>query len=96
MHVARHEAKGRFMKKAKDEMRKSYKRSDFGRLERGKFFAEVAKGTSVALLEPEIAKAFPTSRAVNEALSGLLALTEKTSRITRRSTRTRAKAARAG
>ena len=84
------------MKKAKDGMRRSYKRSDFTTLERGKFYAEVAKGTSVALLDPLVAKAFPTSRAVNEALSGLLALTEKTSRITRRSTRTRAKSARAG
>ena len=82
------------MKKAKGEMRSEYKRSDFAKLERGKFYAEVAAGTSVALLEPAIAKAFPTSKAVNEALSGLLVLTEKTSRITRRSTRTRAKAAR--
>lgn len=78
------------MKKAKDEMRREYKRSDFTKLEREKFYAEVAKGTAVALLEPSVAKAFPTSRAVNEALSGLLALTEKTSRLTRRSTRTRA------
>jgi hypothetical protein len=84
------------MKKAKDEMRAEYKRSDFTKLERGKFYAEVAAGTSVALLEPAIAKAFPNSQAVNEALAGLLALTEKTSRITRRSTRTRAKAARTG
>ena len=84
------------MKKAKDEMRSEYKRSDFAKLERGKFYAEVAAGTSVALLEPEIAKAFPTSQAVNEALASLLALTEKTSRITRRSTRARAKAARTG
>lgn len=84
------------MKKAKDEMRQEYKRSDFAKLERGKFYAEVAKGTSVVLLDPSIAKAFPTSRAVNEALSGLLALTDKTARITRRSTRTRAKRARAG
>ena len=84
------------MKKAKDEMRSEYKRSDFAKLERGKFYAEVAAGTSVALLEPAIAKAFPTSKAVNEALAGLLVLTEKTSRITQRSTRTRAKVARAG
>jgi len=79
------------MKKAKDEMRAEYKRSDFAKLERGKFYSEVVKGTSVALLDPAIAKAFPTSQAVNEALSGLLALTEKTARITRRTTRTRAK-----
>jgi len=84
------------MKKVKDEMRSEYKRSDFTKLERGKFYAEVAQGTSVVLLEPAIAKAFPTSQAVNEALAGLLALTEKTARITRRSTRTRAKAARRG
>jgi hypothetical protein len=44
-------------------------------------------------LEPAIAKAFPTSKAVNEALAGLLVLAKKTSRITRRSTRARAKAA---
>ncbi len=79
-----------------DEMRRSYKRSDFAKLERGKFHAEVVKGMAVALLDPAIAKAFPTSRAVNEALAGLLALTEKTSRITHRSTRTRGKATRAG
>ena len=82
------------MKKDKEDMRKSYKRSDFATLERGKFFAEVAKGTSVVLLEPEVAKAFPTSKAVNEALSELLALTEKTTRITRCSTKTRAKVVR--
>jgi hypothetical protein len=85
------------MKKTKnDEIRRNYKRSDFVKLERGKFYTEVAKGTSVALLDPAIAKAFPTSRAVNEALAGLLTLTEKTSRITRRPTRTRVKTARAG
>lgn len=82
------------MKKDKEDMRKSYKRSDFATLERGKFFAEVAEGMSVVLLEPEVAKAFPTSKAVNEALSELLALTEKTARITRRSTKARAKAVR--
>ncbi|MGQ0556782.1 MAG: hypothetical protein ACT4PN_12650 [Nitrospiraceae bacterium] len=81
------------MKKVKDEMRSEYKRSDFAKLERGKFYAEVAAGTSVALLEPAIAKAFPTSKAVNEALAGLLILAKKTSRVTRRPTRARAKTA---
>lgn len=84
------------MKMAKNEMRAEYKRSDFAKMERGKFHAEVAAGTAVALLEPAIAKAFPTSQAVNEALASLLALTEKTSRTTRRSARMRAKAARTG
>jgi hypothetical protein len=71
------------MKKV-DEMRAGYKRSDFEKLERGRFFHEVAKGTSVALIEPELAKAFPTSEAVNEALRGLLALAEEAARITGR------------
>jgi hypothetical protein len=84
------------MKKVKGEMRSDYKRSDFARLERGKFYAEVTKGTTVVLLSPENARAFPSSQAVNDALAGLRALSKRTSRITRRSTRTRARAARAG
>lgn len=70
------------MKKAKSGMRPEYKRSDFVTLERGKFYAEVTKGTAVALLEPPIARAFPTSKAVNDALRGLLVTTKQTSRIT--------------
>lgn len=79
------------MKKGKADMRPEYKRSDFARLERGNFYPAAAAGTSVVLLEPAIAKAFPTSKAVNEALASLLVLTEQTTRITRRSTRTRRK-----
>jgi hypothetical protein len=69
------------MKKAKDNMRPNYKRSDFAKLGRGRFHAEVANGKAVVVLEPSIAKAFPTSKAVNEALHALLKLTEKTSRL---------------
>ena len=79
------------MKKARDEMRKEYKRSDFPKLERGKFYAEAKEGTSVVLLEPELAKAFPTSKAVNEALHGLLSIAEQASRITSPWSRRRAK-----
>ena len=81
------------MKKAENEMRAEYKRSDFAKLERGKFFKEASKGTSVALIEPNLAKAFPTSEAVNEALRGLLALADETARITGRSKRTTRKRA---
>jgi hypothetical protein len=82
VHTVQPVLKGNFMKKTKDEMRTEYKRSDFTKLERGKFYKEVAKGTSVALLDPAIAKVFPTSEAVNAALLGLLTLTEQTARIT--------------
>lgn len=70
------------MKKPKDEMRKEYKASDFKTLERGKYHAEVSKATAVALLDPVVAKAFPTSEAVNEALHGLLEIAAQASRIT--------------
>ena len=72
------------MKKAKDDMRAEYKRSDFTNLERGKFHREAPKGTSVALLDPAIAKAFPTSEAVNEALLGLLTLAQQTAHVAAR------------
>ncbi len=81
------------MQKGKDEMRAEYKRADLGKLERGKFFKEVAKGKSVVLLDPKLAKAFPTSAAVNQALHGLLVLTEQTARLTGRSSRTSSKRA---
>ena len=81
------------MKKTKDEMRAEYKRSDFSKLGRGKFYKEMAKGTSVVLLDPAIAKAFPTSEAVNAALLGLLTLTEQTASITGRTKRTTRKPA---
>lgn len=73
------------MKKAEDELRPHYKRSDFsGPGERGKFYKEAVKGMSVVLLSPRVAKAFPTSEAVNLALEGLLDLAEQTARSTAR------------
>jgi hypothetical protein len=85
--------KGKFMKKVEPEMRAEYKRSDFSKLERGKFLKAATKGTSVALIEPQLAKAFPTSEAVNDALRGLLVLTDETARITGRANRSTRKQA---
>ena len=76
------------MKKVEDDMRAEYKRSDFAKLERGKFYKEVVKGTAVVLLDPALAKAFPSSEAVNEALRGLLTLATSATRITGRQKRT--------
>lgn len=42
------------MKKAETEMRAKYKRADFAKLERDKFFKEASKGTAVALIAPEL------------------------------------------
>jgi hypothetical protein len=49
------------------------------------------RASVVADRMPYMAKAFPTSKAVNDALHGLLALTEQTPRIPMRSTGRRVK-----
>jgi hypothetical protein len=55
------------------ELRREYKRKDFPReLVRGKYTSRVRAGSNVVRLDPEIARAFPTSEAVNEALSIVL------------------------
>jgi len=77
------------MKKAKstdgNEMRAEYRREDLGRGVRRKYFAAYQEGCNLVLLNPDVAKAFPTSGAVNEALRGLLRLTEQTAKLARRS-----------
>ncbi len=82
-------------RKAGDELRPEYRRSDFGKLVRGKYAARAARETNVVVLEPELAEAFPNAKAVNEALRGLLDVAATTAHLTRRSTG-RAKQQRAG
>jgi hypothetical protein len=41
---------------------------------RGKYYERYRKGTNVVLLEPDVAEAFPTEHAVNEALRGVLGM----------------------
>lgn len=52
-----------------DEMRAEY---DFSGGVRGKYAARYREGTNVVLLDPDVAKEFKTSEAVNRALRGLL------------------------
>jgi hypothetical protein len=55
-----------------DDLRPEY---DFATMKggvRGKYVARLRKGSNLVLLEPEIAAAFPTDDAVNEALRGVL------------------------
>ena len=88
------------MKKAKklnaDEMRAEYKRSDFKKLERGKFYKQVTTKSNVVILQPRIAKAFPNSEIVNETLSNLLNLAKRSSRLKSRSKQPRGKVVRTG
>ena len=59
-------------RKATDDLRPEYKRSDFGTLVRGKYAQRVLEATNVVVLDPKVAKAFPNDRAVNKALRRLL------------------------
>jgi hypothetical protein len=67
------------MKKAKstsDELRAEYKRSDFRRLERGKYYERVKASSNVVVLDPVVAAVFPNSAAVNKALHSLVEVAE--------------------
>jgi hypothetical protein len=68
----------------KKTLRRKYKRSDFPEgFVRGKYAARFAAGSNIVRLEPEIADAFPTSTAVNEAL-GTVLRAAKSARLARR------------
>lgn len=78
------------MKKVKstsDELRVEYKRSDFGKLERGKYYERVKASSNIVVLDPEVAAIFPNSAAVNKALHSLVDVAQKASGLTRRSSR---------
>jgi hypothetical protein len=76
-------------RKAADELRPEYKRSDFGAMARGKHARRAAEATNVVVLEPGVARAFPDDRAVNTALRGVLRTHKSAAKRTGRATRTR-------
>jgi ribonuclease toxin BrnT of type II toxin-antitoxin system len=103
-------ASGNFMRKANrpedDDLRPEY---DFASMKggvRGKYVARLRKGSNLVLLDPEVATAFPSAEAVNEALRGILnttravrdkgGLPNKTLQSTRRRTARAKKPRRAG
>ena len=51
-----------------DEVDEILPEYDFSRGVRGKYYERYKKGTNVVLLEPDVAKMFPDSDAVNRAL----------------------------
>ncbi len=65
-----------------DDLRPEYKRSDFGVMKRGEYAARARAALKVAVLKPEIAKAFPTSEAVNDALAMMLTIASEAKRVT--------------
>lgn len=61
------------MKKTRqDRLRREYRREDLGKGVRGKYLKAYRAGTNLVLLKPEVAAAFPTEQAVNDALISLI------------------------
>lgn len=60
-----------------DELRPEYDFSQMSGGVRGKYAERYKLGTNLVLLEPEVAKAFPTEASVNEALRLLMAVAER-------------------
>jgi hypothetical protein len=78
------------MRKAKntaDELRAEYKLSDLKtKGVRGKHVKRYRAGTNLVLLAPDVARAFPTDKAVNDALSRLIRAGKRTTNPVSRST----------
>ena len=75
------------MKKASTKMADQdipeLKREQLGTGVRGKYFKQFTENSNVVvLLDPEVAKAFPTSDAVNKALAGLLSIASEARKLT--------------
>ena len=68
-----------------DELRSEYKRSDFKKLERGRYHERVRKSSNVIVLDSEIAAVFPNSAAVIKALHSLIEVGSLVSRVRRAS-----------
>lgn len=59
-------------KKSADELRPEYT-FDYSKAVRGKYYKRIMEeGANVVMLEPDVAKVFPDSAAVNDALRSLL------------------------
>jgi len=68
---------------------------DYSKAVRGKYYRRLLReGANVVILEPDVAKAFGDSAAVNEALRSLLDFSRSTQRLTKRSAGRKKKTAR--
>ncbi|HMH54205.1 MAG TPA: hypothetical protein VK548_28485 [Candidatus Acidoferrum sp.] len=77
-----------------DDIRPEYD-FDYSKAVRGKYYRRLLKeGANVVVLDPDVAKAFRGSAAVNEALRSLLRMSEVTRRLTSRPRRRVASASR--
>lgn len=62
-----------------DELRAEYDLDSLGPGVRGKYFERATAGTNLVLLDPDVARAFPSQEAVNKALRLLAEVAEASS-----------------
>jgi hypothetical protein len=73
------------MKKVKNgDVRPDYRRDDLGPGVRGKYLEAYRSGSNLVLLSPDVAEAFPTDDAVNEALRAFVRLARRSTSNMRR------------
>lgn len=73
--------------KVNDELRPEYN-FDYSKAERGKYYKRlIEEGSNIVILEPDVAKVFGDSAAVNDALRSLIDLTRTTQRLKKQSRR---------
>ena len=61
-----------------DEMRTEYTRTDLGKGVRGRYYSDYTSSHNIVRLDPEVAEAFPTETAVNDALLALVRIAKAT------------------
>lgn len=66
------------------DLRPEYDFSALGKPVRGKYYKASLSGSNLVLLDPDVARAFPTPEAVNKALRLLATVADATSRRHRR------------
>jgi len=78
---------GKRVKKNSDTLRAEYDLSALGRGVRGKYFRRATSGTNLVLIDPDLVRAFPNGKAVNDALRTLVKATSTPASGKRRSRR---------
>lgn len=62
-----------------NELKPEYDLKALGKGVRGKYYKQYLKGTNVVVIDPDLTKAFPNTKAVNEALRKVLQNRERSS-----------------
>jgi hypothetical protein len=66
------------MSNSNEDLEKEYDLKSLGKGVRGKYFEQYQKGTNVVVIDPDLSKAFPNAKAVNDALRKVLENQKKT------------------